>query len=87
MMDEKATLEAIGRKVQENEAHHVSLLREGLKASLVGRDDFQRWFARELERVGLEVQMFEVDPDELNVDRKEYLETIMVTAEILRNAG
>jgi acetylornithine deacetylase/succinyl-diaminopimelate desuccinylase-like protein len=55
----------IRREVEKNEAHHINILREGLKASFLSRDDFQRWFAGEMKRIGVEVELFEVDPSEL----------------------
>ena len=55
----------IRKEVEKNEAHHVNILREGLKASFLSRDDFQKWFAAELKRIGVEVEIFEVDPSEL----------------------
>ena len=55
----------IRKEVGKNEAHHVNILREGLKASFLSRDDFQKWFAAELKRIGVEVEIFEVDPSEL----------------------
>ena len=36
-----------------------------MKASFLSRDDFQKWFAAELKRIGVEVEIFEVDPSEL----------------------
>ena len=65
MSNKTINLEVIRKNVQENEAHHINVLRQGLKVSFFGRDNFQQWFAAQLERIGLEVQMFEVDPEEL----------------------
>jgi acetylornithine deacetylase/succinyl-diaminopimelate desuccinylase-like protein len=59
------TVADIRKEVEKNEAHHVHILREGLKASFLSRDDFQKWFAAELKRIGVEVEIFEVDPSEL----------------------
>lgn len=55
----------IRKEVEKNEAHHINILREGLKASFLSRDDFQRWFADQMKRIGVEVELFEVDPSEL----------------------
>jgi acetylornithine deacetylase len=55
----------IRKEVEKNEAHHINILREGLKASFLSRDDFQRWFAGQMKRIGVEVELFEVDPSEL----------------------
>jgi acetylornithine deacetylase len=62
---EKIDVEALRKEVQANEAHHIDVLRDGLKASFLGRDDFQRWFGGEMERIGMQVDFFEVDPAEL----------------------
>jgi acetylornithine deacetylase len=65
MSKETVELDEIREHVYRNEAYHVNTLREGLKASFLSRDDFQDWFAAEAKRIGMEVEMFEVDPSEL----------------------
>ena len=65
MSDVKIDVEALRKEVGKNEAHHIKVLGEGLKASFLGRDDFQRWFGAEMERIGMKVDYFEVDPAEL----------------------
>lgn len=65
MSKKTVDVEAIRNRVLNDAAHHIDVLRQGLKASFLGRDDFQRWFAKEAERIGMEVEMFEVDPEEL----------------------
>jgi acetylornithine deacetylase len=55
----------IRKEVEKNETHHINILREGLKASFLSRDDFQRWFADQMKRIAVEVELFEVDPSEL----------------------
>ena len=61
----KISVVDIRKEVEKNETHHINILREGLKASFLSRDDFQRWFAGEMKRIGVEVELFEVDPSEL----------------------
>jgi acetylornithine deacetylase len=56
---------AIRQDVMKQEAHHVSVLREGLKASLTDLAGFQQWIGEEMKRIGMEVKEFLVDPKEL----------------------
>ena len=58
-------IEEIQRDVEQHEADHIELLRKGLQASFAELADFQDWFAEEMERIGLDVEQFVVDPDEL----------------------
>ena len=58
-------LEAILADVKEHEAEHIDLLRRGLKASFKDLAGFQSWIAEEMDRLGMQVEEFEVDPDEL----------------------
>jgi acetylornithine deacetylase len=59
------TLDQIQENVKKNEAEHVDVLRRGLQASFEDLRSFQNWFADEMERIDLDVDQFEVDPDEL----------------------
>ena len=65
MSKKQLDVDAIRKDVHENESHHMDVLGRGLRASFLGRDDFQRWFGQEAERIGMQVEMFEVDPSEL----------------------
>ena len=56
---------AIRKDVEEQEAHHINVLREGLKASLTDLAGFQHWIGEEMKRIGMEVEEFLVDPAEL----------------------
>jgi acetylornithine deacetylase/succinyl-diaminopimelate desuccinylase-like protein len=59
------TLDQIQEDVKKNKAEHVDVLRRGLQASFEDLRSFQDWFADEMKRIGLDVDQFEVDPDEL----------------------
>lgn len=55
----------IRKDVEEQEAHHINVLREGLKASFTDLAGFQHWIGKEMKRIGMEVEEFLVDPAEL----------------------
>jgi len=58
-------LDAIWADVKEHETEHIELLRRGLKASFTDLEAFQSWIAEEMDRLGMQVEEFEVDPAEL----------------------
>lgn len=55
----------IRKDVEEQEAHHINVLREGLKASFTDLAGFQHWIGEEMKRIGMEIEEFLVDPAEL----------------------
>lgn len=58
-------LDAIVADVEGHEAEHIEMLRRGLKASFTDLAGFQSWIAEEMDRLGMAVEEFEVDPEEL----------------------
>lgn len=58
-------LTAIRAEVEGNETHHLELLREGLKVSFSSLAGFQSWIAERMGQIGLQVEEFVVDREEL----------------------
>jgi hypothetical protein len=61
----KDDLTAIREEVKKNETYYLELLREGLKASLSDLAGFQSWIAERMRQMGLQVDEFVVDREEL----------------------
>ena len=59
------TLDQIKEDVRWNEAKHVDVLRRGQQASFEGLRGFQYGFVDEMAQIGLEIDQFEGDRDEL----------------------
>ena len=59
------TVDEIRKDVLNNEQAHLNLLEEGLKASFSNLNDFQDWISTRMQSIGLEVEKFLVDQDEL----------------------
>ena len=59
------TVDEIRKDVLSNEHAHIKLLEEGLMSSFTNLNDFQAWISARLQSIGLEVEKFLVDQDEL----------------------
>ena len=59
------TADEIRKDVMNNEQAHLNLLEEGLKASFSNLNDFQDWISNRIQSIGLEVEKFLVDKNEL----------------------
>ena len=51
--------------ITKDETFHLSLLSNGLDASLVDLETFQEWFASEMTKLGMDVKQFRVSSEEL----------------------
>ena len=56
---------AVREYVRERASHHLALLDEGLRESCSELTRFQSWIAARMRRLGLAVEEFHVDPEEL----------------------
>jgi len=58
-------LTAIREEVKKNEEYYLGLLREGAKVSFTNLADFQSWVMEKMRKIGLQVDEFIVDREEL----------------------
>ena len=61
----QTSLEAIREDVRRNEAQHLKFLADGMRVSFSSLADFQSWVSGELHRIGLRVEDFAVDREEV----------------------
>jgi acetylornithine deacetylase len=76
-------LTAIREEVKRNERYYLELLREGLKASLSDLAGFQSWIAERMRQIGLQVDEFVVERDEL-ANQPAYQKTLRENPSALR---
>ena len=79
------TADEIRKDVINNEQAHLKLLEEGLKASFANLNDFQGWIRTHMQSIGLEVEEFLVDQDELT-DQLANQKTLRENPESLQQA-
>jgi len=63
--NESISIADIRKDVEEREAHHTDVLREGLKASLTDLAGFQSWIAQRMEKTGMQAEQYQVAREEL----------------------
>ena len=76
-------LAAIRKDVEENADHHISVLREGLKASFTDLNGFQKWILEEMKKIGMQADEFEVAEKEL-LDQPSDRKMLRETPELLK---
>lgn len=60
------TVDMIRKDVEKHRQQHLATLHEALKASFIGLEGFQKWIGKEMERIGMQVEEYQVDISELH---------------------